>query len=127
MKKVPFDLFEEGQTIYFDIPRIEDLEKGMGMPITTIVSKQEVGVGFCLTALQIGLRHHYRKGNKEFYAAKMGEYFENDGTLGDVITPIIRAIMGSGIFGKEAIEKIEKNVAENSESESDMEENSKNV
>lgn len=121
MKKIPFDLFEEGQTIYFDIPRVEELEVALGMPITAIITKQETGIGFCLKALQIGLKHHYRKGNKELFAAKMEKHFDNDGTLGDIITPIIRAIMGSGIFGKEAIEKIEKRVAEDAEGDADTE------
>lgn len=115
MKKIPFNVFEEGQTIYFDITRLEELENSLGMPINAIVTKQETGIGFCLKALQIGLKHHYRRGNKDLFASKMEEHFDNDGTLEEIVVPIIRAIMGSGVFGKEAINKIEQKVAEDEE------------
>jgi hypothetical protein len=118
-KTIPFELFEKGQEIYFDIPRLAELEKAVGLPINMIVTKQETGIGFCLIALRIGLKHHYRKATEDFYAEKMETHFDNDGTLEDIIIPIIRAIMASGIFGKEAIAKIEKKVAADADNEED--------
>jgi len=124
-KTINFDLFEKGQSIYFDILRLAELEKALGMPITAIITRQETGIGFCLTALRIGMKQHYRRGTEEFYADLMEKHFDNDGTLEDILVPIIRALMASGVFGKEAIEKIEKKVAD--DQEADVEDTKKNA
>ena len=127
-KTIQFELFAPNQTIYFDILRLAELEKALGMPINAIVTKQETGIGFCLTALRIGMKHHYRKGTDDFYAEKIEKHFEDDGTLEEILVPIIRAIMASGVFGKEAIAKIEKKVAEDNENQdAESEESEKNV
>ena len=90
---ISFDLFEQGQDIYFDILRLAEIEKVLGKGINKIVQEQDAGIGFCLAALQIGMRHHYPRGTQEMY---------------DVATPIIMAILKSGIFGKEVGEKIDE-------------------
>lgn len=104
--QVKFEIFEENQTIYFDIMRLAELESALGMTIVDVVRKQDAGISFALTALQIGMKHHYFKATKEFYAEKLGDYFDNGGSLDDVLMPIIKAIFVSGIFGKEVKEKM---------------------
>ena len=121
-KAIPFELFEANQTIYFNILRLAELEKALDMPINSIVTKQETGISFCLAALRVGMKHHYRKENKEFYADKLETHFDNGGTLEEIIIPIIRAIMASGVFGKEAIARIEKKVNEDNDSEKETSE-----
>lgn len=106
-KTVPFELFEPNQYIYFDILRLAELEKAMGMSIVELVQKQEAGINFCLTALSIGLKHHYNKATPMFFAEKIEKYLEAGGGINDIAIPIIKAIMLSGIFGKEITKKVD--------------------
>ena len=105
---ISFDLFEQGQDIYFDILRLAEIEKVLGKGINKIVQEQDAGIGFCLAALQIGMRHHYPRGTQEMYAIKIENYLDGGGRIDDVATPIIMAILKSGIFGKEVGEKIDE-------------------
>ncbi|CQR73302.1 hypothetical protein SOV_50850 [Sporomusa ovata DSM 2662] len=108
LKSIPFDLFEQGQTIYFDIKRLEKLELIMGVPINTTIRKGNAGIHFCLAGLLVGLQHENPKATADFYADKIDEYFDNGGTLDELAIPIVRAILASGIFGKQK-ETEEKN------------------
>lgn len=111
-RTIPFEIFEENQTIYFDIIRLAELEKAVGMSIAEIVKKQESGINFCLCGLLVGLKHHYHKATLAFYAEKIDEYLDKGGQLDDIAIPIIRAIVASGIFGKEISDKTEEMVKE---------------
>jgi hypothetical protein len=108
-KTIPFELFEPNQTIYFDILRLAELETALGTAINNIVRKQDAGINFCIAGLTVGLKHHYHKANPTFYIEKIEQYLESGGTLDDIATPIVRAIVASGIFGKQD-EATEKNV-----------------
>ena len=99
-KTVPFNLFEEGQTIYFDIIRLAELEKLLGDSIINIVRKQDAGANFCIAGLTVGLQHHYVRTNTTAIAEMIDEYFEKGGTLEKLALPIVQAIFESGIFGK---------------------------
>jgi len=111
-KSIPFEIIEKNQTIYFDILRLAELERLLGKQITDIVHSGDAGINFCLAGMQAGLKHHYFNSAPSFYAEKIGEFIDKGGKLDDVAIPIIRAIMASGIFGKEVAEKTEKKVAE---------------
>lgn len=119
-KSIPFDLFGPNQYIMFDIPRLAELETAMGQTITAIANRQDVGVNFCLKALPIGMKHHYRL-KPEFYAQKIEEHLDNGGTLDDFAVPLVKAIAVSGIFGKEAQERIEQEIRRLSEPEAEEE------
>ena len=99
-KTIPFDLFEKGQTIYFDIDRLAQLENVLGDSIINVVHRGNAGVNFCLAGLLVGLQHEYDKATRDFYAGKIDEYLDNGGTLDELAVPIIRAVLASGIFGK---------------------------
>jgi len=111
-KSIPFEIIEKNQTIYFDVMRLAELERILGRSITDIVKSGDAGINFCLAGMQAGLKHHYFNKTPDFYAEKFGEFIENGGKLDEVAIPVIRAIMASGIFGKEMAEKTEKKVAE---------------
>lgn len=109
-KTIPFELFEQNQTIYFDILRLAELERSLGMSIVDVIKRQDAGINFCLTALPIGLKHHNFKATPAFYAEKIETYLDDGGSLDEIAVPIIKAIMISGIFGKEVTEQVtEKN------------------
>lgn len=99
-KTIPFDLFEKGQTIYFDILRLAEFENVMGAPIQQIIQSGNAGINFCLAGLRVGLKHHNRRADAAFYAEKIGGYLDDGGTIDDIAVPIIRAILASGLFGK---------------------------
>ena len=104
-KTIPFDLFEQGQTIYFDILRLAEFEKAMGAPIQQIIQSGNAGINFCLAGLQVGLKHHNRHATPSFYAEKIGEHLDAGGTIDEIAMLIIRAIVASGLFGKDAVER----------------------
>lgn len=58
MKKVPFEVFGEGQYMYFNIARLMQLEQACGEGISKIVSKQELNLTVLTHILVIGLAHH---------------------------------------------------------------------
>lgn len=111
-KTIPFDLFEQGQTIYFDILRLAEFEKAMGVPIQQILHSGNAGINFCLAGLQVGLKHHNRRATPGFYADKISEYLDEGGTIDEIAILIIRAIVASGLFGKEVTERAEENLVE---------------
>lgn len=110
IKSVPFELFEPGQTLYFNIIRLGQLEKLLDRSLNSIMANQEIGVNFCLAGLTIGLQHHYPRATKQFMAEKMETYLDNGGTLDDFAMPIVLAIIESGIMGKADKETDIKNV-----------------
>jgi hypothetical protein len=111
-KTVQFELFEPNQTIYFDILRLAELEKRLDMPIADVIRKGDAGINFCLAGLQVGLKHHYYKATPDDYAEKIEKYLEGGGTIDEIATLIIKAIMFSGIFGKDIVAKLEGKLAE---------------
>ena len=108
-KTIPFELFEENQTIYFDILRLAELEKALGDSIINVVRKQDAGINFCLAGLTVGLKHHYHKATPAVMAEKIENYLDEGGTLDELATPIVMAIVASGIFGRQDGEEERKN------------------
>lgn len=114
IKSTPFELFGKGETLYFDIARLYELEQITGKPVQELLFKTELKIGFCVKALTVGLRHHYPKGNEGFWLKKVGEYLESGGSLLDVQIPLSKAALASGVFGavKDDEAADEKNVPE---------------
>lgn len=99
-KTVPFDLFGAGQTIYFDILRLAELEKVLGDSIINVVRRQDAGINFCIAGFLIGLKHHYNRPTAALMAEKIEEYLDKGGNLDELALPIVKAILETGIFGK---------------------------
>lgn len=97
--EIVFDHFGEDQRIYFDIGRLAALEKLMGTSIQKIIAEGNVGINFVLFGLTVGLGHHY--GNRSAIQRKLEEYFAAGGDLNEIAATIVRAVVASGIFGKE--------------------------
>lgn len=105
-KSIPFEVFGPNQYIYFDILRLAELERALGRSINEILQRQDAGINFCLTALPIGLKHHYHKPTPAFFAEKIEEHLAKDGSsLDDIAVPIVKAILASGVFGKEVADR----------------------
>lgn len=102
MKKVPFEMFGEGQYMYFNIARLMQLEQVCGCGISSIISKQELNLGVLTKIFMIGLAHH-KKHNELWYAQRMQEMLEKGASLeDDFYVPAVKALAGSGIMGKVA-------------------------
>ena len=102
MKKVPFEVFGEGQYMYFNIARLMQLEQACGEGISKIVSKQELNLTVLTHILVIGLAHH-KKCNALWYAQRIQELLDDGMSLEeDLYVPAVKAIAGSGILGKAA-------------------------
>lgn len=101
MKKIPFEMFGNGQYMYMDIGRFIMLESLTGKPIGEILKNNEVDLGFTVKFLTVALRHH---GNKQpqFYIDKIQEACEtsDNDVLTDIQMAIVRAVAGSGVLGK---------------------------
>jgi hypothetical protein len=118
-KTVPFELFEENQYLMLDILRLAELERAMGCTVIDIAQRRDAGVNFCLTALPIAMKQHYRP-DPTFYAAKIEAYLESGGILDDIAVPLVKAIAASGVFGqgmKESIEQAEQEATEGKNAE----------
>ena len=121
-KTIPFELFGPNQFLMFDILRLEELENAMGCSIDSIAAKGETGVRFCLAALPIAMKQHY-KPNKAFFVARIQEHLDNGGTLTEIAIPLIQAIRVTGLYGTadltddESGDEEEKNGEERTETE----------
>lgn len=125
-KEIPFELFANNQTIYFDITRLAEMEKRLGCSIIDTIKKGDAGVNFCIAGISVGLRHHYHKATPEDYVKLMEKYLDDGGTLDKMAIPIIQAIVASGILGREAAERANKMGAAEEEPEVETEEDGKN-
>ena len=99
-KTIAFDLFGAGQTIYFDIIRLAELEKVLGDSIINVVRRQDAGINFCIAGCLIGLKHHYNRPTPALMAEKIEEYLDKGGNLDELALPIVQAVLATGIFGK---------------------------
>lgn len=99
-RTIPFDHFGAGQTIYFDIIRLAELEKVLGDSIINVVRRQDAGINFCIAGCLIGLKHHYTRPTAALMAEQIEEYLDNGGNLDELALPIVQAILATGIFGK---------------------------
>lgn len=111
-REIDFDCFGENQKIYFDIKRLQELEKKTGKTINQIM-QTDLSISLIVSALHIGLQHEYGTKSDQFYNEKIGQYIESGGTIFSVFDKITRAIMSSGIMGqamaKAAFENKSKN------------------
>lgn len=108
-KSIPFEFFAPNQFMYFDLKRLGDMERELNMSIVDIVRQPElgtVGMGFIVAACRHGLAHHYsaRPGVIERIIESSMEspilLFNQD-----LIMAIYRALLASGILGKEIADK----------------------
>lgn len=100
MKRIPCDLFNEGEHIYFNIMRLGELESALKIKIQDLVSNN-IGILDLIHCYAIGLAHEKRR-TPQWYSQKMQELVEKGYTFEQLAEPVIKAIIGSGIVGKAA-------------------------
>lgn len=103
-KTIPFELFGPNQYLMFDILRLAELERVLGKPIAQVIASQDIGVDFVLKSLPIAMKQHYRE-TPEFFANKIEEHLDGGGSFDDVAVPLVRAILASGLLGKEVADR----------------------
>ena len=104
LKELAFDLFEEGQTIYFDMRRLRTLEKLFGRSLVSesFLPNARLTIDETISGLKIGLQHHYPNATSEFYDEKIEEYFDKSGKgIGTIADLVLKAMIASGVHGKE--------------------------
>lgn len=104
-KEVPFEFFEPGQYLYFDIGRLMQLEKLLGeslVKITERAANGDISLNFVVAALTVGLKHHYLRGNEQFFADKLTDCLENGGDWQGIIAAITEAVMSIWVNKKES-------------------------
>lgn len=100
MKKIDFEVFGPGQYLYFDIGRLIQVENITGKSAGDIIRNQELNLGILTALLSIGLRQHGIK-NPQWYASKMQELIDEGHEMEEFVQPVVKAIAGSGILGKD--------------------------
>jgi hypothetical protein len=98
-KSIPFELFGPNQFIMFDIERIRDLEAKLGKSIFRVLAEEAYDFNFLVNGFMAGMKQHYRPIPK-FFDDKIQEYLMNGGAYEELATPLIQAIMATGIMGK---------------------------
>lgn len=103
MKKITCDVFNAGETIYFTIGRIAELEQLWGEPIFKAVQSGTMTFNQLITAFVVGMKQHGKKRDYIYYQDKLQELFD-EGTVqySDLVELIVQALIGSGVFGKAA-------------------------
>ena len=99
---VPFEIFDAGQYLKFDVIRLAELETVMGKSIPSIIAAGDVGISFALAALPIAMKQHFPHATAQDFADEIEGYLEKGGDLNSILVPIVRAIIASGVLGKEA-------------------------
>lgn len=129
-RSIPFEFFAPNQHMYFDLKRLADMERELGTPIIRVMMEIEeatCGIGFITATCRAGLAHHYP--NKPgIMENALDEYMERGGSLfdSDFLLSINRALIASGLFGKELADKAVRNEmgsGEEAETESEKEKN----
>lgn len=108
-RSIPFEAFAPNQYIYFDIARMAAVERETGQGIVTLLIDMEdrrAPVSVLTALLRHGLAHHYR--NKPGVIEKVIDQYHDDGNtiIGpEVMKPLLRAVLASGLMGKEIADK----------------------
>lgn len=101
MKKIEFDVFGKGQYLYFDIGRLMQIEGQTKKSAADLITKQDLSFSFLTVLLSVGLRQHGIK-TPQWYADQLTEKFAAfEITIDDIAVPLAKAIIGTGILGKQ--------------------------
>jgi len=102
-KEINFDLFQEGETIYFNNFRMRSFEKAIGRSLMpdTFLFVPKLTFDETIAGLKIGLQHHYPKATDESICDKLDTYYEKTGEGVQKATDLVsKALIASGFYGK---------------------------
>lgn len=103
MKKITCNLFSPGETIFFNIGRIAELEQLWGEPIFKAVQSGTMTFNQLITAFVVGMKQHGKKRDYIFYQEQLQTLFdEGSAQYSDLVQLVVQALIGSGVFGKAA-------------------------
>lgn len=103
MKKITCDLFSPGETIFFNIGRIAELEQLWGEPIFKAVQSGTMTFNQLITAFVVGMKQHGKKRDYIFYQDQLQTLFDEGSVqYSDLVQLVVQALIGSGVFGKAA-------------------------
>ena len=103
MKKITCDLFSPGETIFFNIGRIAELEQLWGEPIFKAVQSGTMTFNQLITAFVVGMKQHGKKRDNIFYQDQLQMLFDEGSVqYSDLVQLVVQALIGSGVFGKAA-------------------------
>lgn len=105
-KKIPFNVFKEGQFIKLDIGKLKAIEDLTGKEIGTIIANsQNISLTTLIAVLTVGLHEpngQLKLHTPKHYADLIQKYFdENDNAdIDDITIPVFKALVATGIMGK---------------------------
>lgn len=101
MKKITCDVFNTGETIYFTVGRIAELEQLWGEPIYKVAQSGMMTFNQLITAFVVGMKHEGRKRDYIYYQEQIQRLFDEGSVqFADLMQFIVKALIGSGAFGK---------------------------
>lgn len=101
MKRIACELFGPGQEIYFDIGRFAMLENITKKDTGAVINGTALNINDIAALLSVGLRHYGQK-TPQWYMEKMQELLDAGHSFDEIRLPLMKAIIGSGIMGREA-------------------------
>lgn len=103
MKKITCNLFNPGETIFFNIGRIAELERLWGEPIFKAVQSGTMTFNQLITAFVVGMKQHGKKRDYIYYQDQLQTLFDEGSVqYSDLVQLVVQALIGSGVFGKAA-------------------------
>ncbi len=104
--QVDLDYLEPGETIYFTVDRIMQLEQLTKKSISEIVN-QSFSMNDLVACLLVGTRHYRTKKNGmrqgAFFIGKIQAALGEGSSFDELTEPVVKALVGSGILGKKAV------------------------
>lgn len=105
IRKVPFELFGEGQYLRFDIGKFMIVEQIMEKPIGELLKgSATLDLRLLTTLLHVGVRTdgEFRAKSPEWYADKIQDLILEGHEMNEIMVPVIRAVAATGILGHTA-------------------------
>lgn len=110
-KKIDFPAMGEGKQIYFGISKLQKLEEVLNKPLGEIMQGfDKLNIKYMVTFLRVGMSHDGYK-SEQYWQDRLDEAFEKGYTLEDIQTPIMKAIVASGLLGNAAYNTLFPNEA----------------
>lgn len=99
MKKVSYEYFGEGQSIYFTIGRLAAVENIAKVATGEIITTEKLNLNHLAVLLSVGLSHHQEK-TPAWYLDKIQDLIDQGKTIEEIHFPVVKALAGCGILGK---------------------------
>ena len=99
--KVELNYCEPGETIYFTVDRILQLEQMTKKSISQIVD-DNFSMNDLVCCLVVGTKHHKLR-QPPYFVGKIQKALSDGQAFNEICEPVMKALIGSGILGKKAV------------------------